>query len=112
MTIAERRRGAPDRARTNGRGARRASVVDEIAARRRADIQRELADVTLAELERAASTAPPPRPAAEALAAPGLHLVAEVKRASPSAGEIARADDAVSRARAYAAGGAAAISVL
>jgi len=83
------------------------NVVDEIAARRRADLEGELAraiDV---------SVAPPPRPVAERLAAPGLHLIAELKRSSPSAGRIAGADeDLVARARAYAAGGAAAISVL
>ena len=51
-------------------------------------------------------------PSSSRLAAPGLHLIAEVKRRSPSAGDIAAADDAVARARAYAAGGASVISVL
>ena len=55
----------------------------------------------------------PPRPVAGRLAAPGLHLIAEIKRSSPSAGRIAAAgEDIVARARAYEAGGAAAISVL
>ena len=46
-----------------------------------------------------------------ALARPGLALLAEVKRASPSQGAIA-ALDPVTAARAYQAGGAAAVSVL
>lgn len=64
-----------------------------------------------AELERAAAAAPPARP----FAVPSdgsVGVVAEIKRRSPSAGEIHSDLDAVSHARAYAAGGAAAISVL
>jgi tryptophan synthase beta chain len=87
--------------------ATRPSVVEEIAARRRADIDEEIG--------RQADRRPagPLRPIVERLAAPGLHLIAELKRASPSAGRITAADDDLrARARAYEAGGAAAISVL
>ena len=44
--------------------------------------------------------------------APGLSVIAEVKRRSPSAGDLAVALDPSEQARRYAAGGAAAVSVL
>ena len=61
----------------------------------------------------ALAAAPGPRAVAEALAAPGLHLIAEVKRRSPSAGRHRRRRTTPSPAPgAYAAGGASVISVL
>ena len=87
---------------------RRASIVHDIAARRAADLAELRADP--ATLPAAAASAP--RPILATLARPGLHLIAEVKRRSPSAGELAVDDDIVARARAYERGGAAAISVL
>jgi tryptophan synthase beta chain/phosphoribosylanthranilate isomerase len=91
----------------------RAGVVAEIAARRRADVLTELAGLDRSELRRLVRAAPAPRPIAEPLAGPGLHLIAEIKRASPSAGVIAASgEDIVARARAYQRGGATAISVL
>ena len=47
-----------------------------------------------------------------ALAAPGLSVIAEVKRKSPSRGDLAAIADPVALASEYAAGGASAISVL
>jgi tryptophan synthase beta subunit len=98
MTIAERPSHTSRRASPN--------VLAEIAERRRQD----LAGL----LDRPpAGPSPEPRPVLDRLAEAGLHIIAELKRRSPSAGQIATADeDVVARARAYEAGGAAAISVL
>ena len=67
----------------------------------------------LAELRSRATDAPPARGFAAALRRPGeVRLLAEVKRRSPSAGEIRPGADPVEVARAYERGGAAAVSVL
>jgi indole-3-glycerol phosphate synthase len=65
-----------------------------------------------AELERLAASAPAGPSLAGALRRADVALIAEVKRRSPSKGSIAPDLDAVTQARAYVAGGAAAISVL
>jgi len=89
------------------------NVVAEIAERRRADIREEMAGLTLDDHLALAASTLPPRPIVDRLVDAGLHLIAEIKRSSPSAGQIADADeDIVARARAYEAGGATAISVL
>ena len=55
---------------------------------------------------------PPVRSLRDALWGPTLAVIAEVKRASPSKGPLAPALEAAPQARRYAAGGAAAVSVL
>ncbi len=65
-----------------------------------------------AQLRALALAAPAPPRFAEALAAPGLAVIAEVKRASPSRGHLAEIGDPAALARSYEAGGAVAVSVL
>jgi indole-3-glycerol phosphate synthase len=64
------------------------------------------------ELERRAAAAPEPQPFARALVGRAVGVIAEVKRRSPSAGAIREDLDPMAHARAYAQGGAVAISVL
>ncbi|MFQ5554628.1 MAG: indole-3-glycerol phosphate synthase TrpC [Acidimicrobiia bacterium] len=65
-----------------------------------------------ADLRSAAEAASPVRGLAASLLAPGLAVIAEIKRRSPSAGALHPAIDAAQQAKAYERGGAAAISVL
>ncbi len=88
------------------------TILDEIIHWKRGEI----ASLKRARSEQAmraeAATAPPPRDFAAALRAPGVRLIAEIKRASPSKGVLRPDLDAVALAREYEANGAAAISVL
>ncbi|MTV26128.1 indole-3-glycerol phosphate synthase TrpC [Nitriliruptoraceae bacterium ZYF776] len=63
-------------------------------------------------LRERATDLPAPPSFRDALGRPGVQLVAEVKRASPSKGDLAPDLDAPEQARAYVDGGAAAVSVL
>jgi indole-3-glycerol phosphate synthase len=90
------------------------TFLDGILARKRDEVAARRAVRPDRELEAALRDRPPPRDFAGALAARGeqARVIAEVKRASPSAGAIAAGLDAVEQARRYAGAGAAAISVL
>jgi indole-3-glycerol phosphate synthase len=91
-------------------------VLGEICAAKRAHVARAKAALSEAALLARLAEAPPPRPFAAALeqhVAEGRYgLIAEIKKASPSAGLIRGDFDPPAFARAYAAGGASCLSVL
>ncbi|GAA4697519.1 indole-3-glycerol phosphate synthase TrpC [Nocardioides nanhaiensis] len=88
------------------------SVLDEIVDGVRADLAHREAQVPLADLRAALADVDPPRDPMPHLRAPGSSVIAEVKRRSPSKGDLAEIADPAALAAEYAAGGAAAISVL
>jgi indole-3-glycerol phosphate synthase len=87
-------------------------MIEELVEAARAGVQQRRAEVPVEELERRLGDRPEQRPFGEALTRPGLSLIAEFKRRSPSAGEIRAGLEPAKVARAYEDGGAAAISVL
>ncbi|MGB3485006.1 MAG: indole-3-glycerol phosphate synthase TrpC [Mycobacterium sp.] len=89
-----------------------ATVLDSIIEGVRADVAAREAIVSLAEVKAAAADAPPPLNVMGALREPGIGVIAEVKRASPSRGQLANIADPADLARAYQSGGARIISVL
>jgi len=88
------------------------TVLDGIIAGVREDLAEREARTPLAALEARVAEAPPARDPMPAFRAPGLSVIAEVKRASPSKGHLGDIPDPAALATAYAAGGADAISVL
>ena len=87
-------------------------MIEELVRAARGGAEQRRAEVPLEELERQLANRPEQRPFGEALTRPGLSLIAEYKRRSPSAGEIRAGVQPAEIARAYEEGGAAALSVL
>lgn len=88
------------------------TVLDEIVAGVREDLQVRQAAVSLDELKELAQGAPAPRDAFGVLRGDSVAVIAEVKRASPSRGHLATITDPAELARDYEAGGASCVSVL
>jgi len=88
------------------------SVLDRIVDDTREEIARRRGQVPLSALEAAVADRPEGRPFQEALTRPGISVIAEHKRRSPSAGTIREGASVEEIVRAYEAGGAAALSVL
>jgi len=88
------------------------SVLDDIVAGVREDLATRRSAFSEADLLEVAESLPPPSSPMPAFRSPGLSVIAEVKRRSPSKGALADIEDPAALAAAYAAGGADAISVL
>jgi indole-3-glycerol phosphate synthase len=89
-----------------------ASVLDRIFAAKRVELEQTRNEIGLDEIKARAESAAPPRDFIGALKSRQPAIIAEIKRASPSKGDILPGLDPAQVAATYAAGGAAAISVL
>ncbi len=90
-------------------------VLDEILANKRLEIEAARVRLRQADLEAACRALGPARelePALRPAASGSVRLIAEVKKASPSRGTLQAVLDPAAQARAYAGGGASAVSVL
>ncbi|HEY8302091.1 MAG TPA: indole-3-glycerol phosphate synthase TrpC [Jatrophihabitans sp.] len=87
-------------------------VLADIVTGVRDDVAGRQSVIPLDDIKARAAAAPPAVDALAALQAPGVGVIAEVKRRSPSAGSLATIDDPAALAVEYEAGGARMISVL
>jgi indole-3-glycerol phosphate synthase len=88
------------------------NVLERIVAGTREDVRKRQKKTPLAELERALARRGDDRPFSEALTMPGVSVIAEHKRRSPSAGTIREGATVADVVGAYERGGAAALSIL
>lgn len=87
-------------------------ILDEIVSANLRELEEKKHLLPLSELKRLVLALPPPLDFASAISGPGMRLIAEVKKASPSRGNIRPDADPVEIALIYANNGASAISVL
>jgi indole-3-glycerol phosphate synthase len=88
------------------------SILDRMVAAARERVEEAQRTAPIADLKRRLEAPRTDRPFSEALVRPGVSLIAEFKRRSPSAGEIRPGASVRDIALAYERGGAAALSVL
>ena len=91
------------------------SVLDDIVSQTRSDLSQRKAQESYESVAARAAEESARRPAGDALSAlraPGLSVIAEVKRSSPSVGRLSDIPDPAALAQVYAQAGAAMISVL
>jgi indole-3-glycerol phosphate synthase len=87
-------------------------MIEQLIAAARAGVEERRSGMSQAELESRLHVRGDDRPFSEALVRPGLSVIAEFKRRSPSAGEISATATVAEQVGAYERGGAAALSVL
>jgi len=87
-------------------------MIEQLISVAREGVEERRGRVPRADLEGRLSARGDDRPFSEALVRPGLSLIAEFKRRSPSAGEISATATVAEQVGAYERGGAAALSVL
>ena len=89
-----------------------APILERIVAARRIAVEELKASASATLREQRARSAPAPRNFRQAIRGPSVAVIAECKQRSPSGGILQATYDPVRLARRYAAGGAAAVSVL
>ncbi|HNO78225.1 MAG TPA: indole-3-glycerol phosphate synthase TrpC [Phycisphaerae bacterium] len=91
------------------------NILHQIVADKRVEVDRQKSELPLADVIAAANTADAPRDFKGALELPapaGIHLIAEIKRKSPSAGVIRESFEPARIAEVYQQAGASTISIL